>query len=122
MRHKSLWIFLAAGITCCLPVFGQQLPPNRPFAMSSSALQTIPGQASQYQNGSSSFSLNTLASDVDLISVFPEYMGIPFPEFENSPTPDPNDPWTGCRKTHFSATGLCPVQSGSHRSDNQRQI
>jgi hypothetical protein len=62
--------------------------------MSSTSIQAYPNQALLYQNDSPSFTFKTLSSDVDLITVFPEYLGIPFTEFAQSVSPPADDPWT----------------------------
>jgi len=62
--------------------------------MSSTSVQAYPGQAPLYQNDSQSFTLNTLSADVDVIALFPEYLGIPFTEFAQSAGPAVDDPWT----------------------------
>ena len=67
---------------------------SRPFAMSSTSVQAYPSHAPLYQNYSPSFTLNMLSSDVDVITVFPEYLGIPFTEFAQSVSPPADHPWT----------------------------
>lgn len=67
---------------------------SRPFEMSSTAIQAYPNEAPLYENGSSAFTLNTLSPDVDVVTLFPEYLGIPFAEFALSSTPPANEPWT----------------------------
>ena len=96
-RSRNWWMARAAG--CCIFIFlfslagAGRAQTNRPFAMSSTAIQASPGQAPLYQNGSPGFPFGSLSSDADLISVFPEYLGVPFEEFAQSATPPASDPW-----------------------------
>ena len=62
--------------------------------MSSTAIQAYPNSGVLYQNTSPAFPYNTLASDVDAIAIFPEYLGIPLDSFAQSTNPSPTDPWT----------------------------
>lgn len=62
--------------------------------MATTAVQLIPLSAEPYRNGSASFPLSEVAADVDVITLWPEYFGIPFPEFSAGSNIDPAHPWT----------------------------
>jgi hypothetical protein len=64
---------------------------SRNFFLSSTAVQAVPYQSSFYQDN---FSQNTLATDVDVLTIFGEFYGIPWTEFASGPTPNANNPWT----------------------------
>ena len=61
--------------------------------MSSTAIQAVPGGNPAYQNNSPSFMFGALSSDVDMITIFPEYLGVPFDDFASGPNLPPDHPW-----------------------------
>jgi hypothetical protein len=62
--------------------------------MAASAIQGYPqGQGVLFENSWSGFTFSQLAPDVDIISIQPEYLGIPFAQFAQGPTLAPGDPW-----------------------------
>src|SRR3974390_99224 len=65
---------------------------SRPFSMSSTGIQAYPNQTSIYQNALANFP--AVLSDADVLTIFPEYLGIPFDSFATSANPSPTDPWT----------------------------
>src|SRR6266850_3546461 len=67
---------------------------SRPFRMSATAVQAYPGEPSLYQNYSATFPFSGLSRDVDVITLFPEFLGIPFDVFAQSATPPETDAWT----------------------------
>lgn len=71
--------------------FGQS---SRPFYMSATASQAVPNQTPLYQQNSASFTLQAIAADVDVISVFPEHLGYPVDLFFTAQPPPENHPWT----------------------------
>lgn len=62
--------------------------------MSISGIQTVPLAHPSYQNFPSGYPPSAVAQDADLVTVFPEYLGIPFDLFASSSTPPADDPWT----------------------------
>ena len=85
----------ALVVACFIFVAGAgRAQTSRPFVMSSTAIQAYPNQTLLYQNESPSFTLNTLSSDADVVTLFPEYLGIPFVDFSQGATPPADDPWT----------------------------
>jgi len=74
-----------------IPSFSQT---SRPFLMGSTAIQGYQqGQGVVFQNSWSGFTFPQLAPDVDVISVQPEYLGIPFAKFAQGPDLPNSDPW-----------------------------
>ncbi len=76
----------------CVPLAVCQT--SRPFAMASTAIQAVPGDGALYKNHSAAFSFQTLAQDADIVSVFPEYLGVPFDLFAVAANPPAGHPWT----------------------------
>ena len=66
---------------------------SRPFTMSSTGVQAQPGQSPLYQNFSPSFTPSVLSPEVDVVTLFPEYLGVPFDSFANTNVLPANDPW-----------------------------
>ncbi|CAN5554946.1 hypothetical protein BH10ACI4_BH10ACI4_33880 [soil metagenome] len=66
---------------------------SRPFYMSVSGVQTIPMNSPPYVNFPAGFTPSAVANDSDLISVFPEYLGIPFDLFATTSDPPSSNPW-----------------------------
>jgi hypothetical protein len=69
---------------------------TRPFLMSSGGIHVVEGDhgAHLYRNSSPHFPLSALAADVDVISIFPEHLGVPFLHFAWGVAPPATDPWT----------------------------
>jgi hypothetical protein len=61
--------------------------------MSVSGIQTVPLSNPPYVNFPSGVAPLTVAGDTDLISVFPEYLGIPFDLFATTSDPPSTNPW-----------------------------
>jgi hypothetical protein len=66
---------------------------NRPFWMSSTAVQYLPGEVPRYANDSPAFPMGAVSGDADVISVFAEYLGIPYEIFSSTSTPPSGHPW-----------------------------
>lgn len=76
---------------CAMPGVGQT---SRPFKLASTAIQAYTeGNAVTFKNSGSGFSFSQLASDVEVISIQPEFLGIPFAQFAKGPTLPDDDPW-----------------------------
>jgi hypothetical protein len=61
--------------------------------MSSTGVQAQPGQSPLYQNFSPSFTPAALSPDVDVVNIFPEFLGVPFDSFATTSVLPANDPW-----------------------------
>jgi hypothetical protein len=66
---------------------------TRPFYMGVSAVQAYPGQAPSYQNSSGTFPFQATAADADVVTVFPEFLGVPFDLFSTTAAPPATHPW-----------------------------
>ncbi len=66
---------------------------SRPFLMAATAVQFVPLSAEPYRNAPPGFPFSELAADVDMITLWPEYLGIPYDVFAQGPTIDANHPW-----------------------------
>jgi len=93
MRRVSRLVALPVAFAI-LFVTAAQAQQTRPFLMSSTAIQTVQTPGQIYQNYSAGFPFSALAADVDVITVFPEYLGIPLASFAGGTAPPPTDPWT----------------------------
>jgi hypothetical protein len=105
--HRVLSSFLLIATVVAGPGIAQE---TRPFLMASTGIQVVPaGHGVQViQNSSPSFPFSALATDVDVISIFPEYLGIPYFEFFFWHTPPATHPWTvqmTAMATEAKATG-----------------
>jgi len=67
---------------------------SRPFQLGATAVQMIPLSEESFRNGTNEFPINCLSSEVDVITIWPEYLGIPYEEFANGPTVSESHPWT----------------------------
>jgi hypothetical protein len=67
---------------------------SRPFRMATTAIQADPSRNPSYQSTFSATTLTAVASETDYISVFPEYLGIPYDEFATKTSPSSTHPWT----------------------------
>lgn len=67
---------------------------SRPFQMVSTAVQMIPLSAEPFRNGTTDFPISSQAPEVDVVTICPEYLGIPYDVFANSPYISENHPWT----------------------------
>lgn len=88
--RRVLSSFILVALITSLPTAAQT---SRPFSMSTTAIQALPGHTPLYQNVSPSFSLQTMSADADVITLFPEYLGIPFDSFAGTSYLVSNDPW-----------------------------
>ncbi len=66
----------------------------RPFEMAATAVQLIPLSDEPYRNGTVDNPLSSLAPDVDVITLYPEHLGIPFDEFAAGSNISSTHPWT----------------------------
>jgi len=71
--------------------FGQT---SRSFYMSVSGIQAVPNTQPVYQNFPANYPPQAVGQDTDMVTVFPEYLGIPFELFTSSTTPPASHPWT----------------------------
>jgi|GEM_PF-5241255 len=67
---------------------------TRPYRLASTAVQTVPGETPLFKNRHAGFSMTELTDDVDVITNFAEYLGIPFQEFVVAAAPPVDHPWT----------------------------
>lgn len=78
-------------VISAIPGFSQT---SRPFFMASSAIQAFPqGQGVVFENSWPGYTFPELAPDVDVISVQPEFLGIPYDKFAQGPDLPNSDPW-----------------------------
>lgn len=77
----------------------------RPFDMAATAVQLVPLSEEPYRNGTPSNPLSSLTPDVDVITLYPEHLGIPFDEFSQGPNISSSHPWT-VRMTQLAADAL----------------
>jgi len=83
---------LLAGVLCMLNA-GAMAQTSRPFLMASTGVQMVPLSPVPYKNGHAGFPLEEVAADVDLLTLWPEYLGIPYDVFALGPHIDPAHPW-----------------------------
>ena len=67
---------------------------SRPFQMSASAVQMLPIPGRAFSNGNDLYPIDSLSANVDVITIVPEYYGIPFDIFALGPTISESHPWT----------------------------
>lgn len=91
LRPRQPSILIVAAALLAVTASGQGI---RPFLLSATTSHAVPGQVPLYQQNSTVFPLQSIASDVDVISVFPEHFGYPVDLFLGSQTPPPNHAWT----------------------------
>lgn len=66
---------------------------TRPFKMATTAVQMLPLTHPPYRNSHPGFPFSEVAADADMITLWPEYLGIPYDIFMQGPTIDPNHAW-----------------------------
>ena len=66
---------------------------TRPFLMATTAAQFLPLTPMPYRNSHPGFPMSEVAQDVDMITLWPEYLGIPYDIFAQGPSIDPTHPW-----------------------------
>ena len=84
-----------------------QAQPTRPFLMATTAVQMQPFSNPPYSNSNANFPFSEVAADTDMITLWPEYLGIPFDIFALGPTIDPNHPWAQAM-TQLAAEASAP--------------
>ncbi len=90
-RTLGQFQILACLALYALPGFSQT---SRPFQMAATAIQGFQqGNGVVFQNSGPGFSFDQLAQDVDIISIQPEYLGVPFAQFAQGSTLPDGDPW-----------------------------
>lgn len=62
--------------------------------MAVSAVQSYPGQVPYYKNSSPTFPFISVSADSDVVTVFPEFLGVPFDIFSSTTPPPATHPWT----------------------------
>jgi hypothetical protein len=92
-RASGLCWFILLVMAVASPALAQE---SRPFLMTAGGIQVVAGEhgAHLYRNSSPQFPLSALAADVDVVSIFPEHLGVPFRHFRWGVAPPPTDPWT----------------------------
>lgn len=70
-----------------------QIAQARSYDMATTAVQLIPLSAEPYRNGTVTTPIDSLSPDVDVITLWPEYLGIPFDDFAAGPDLSPSHPW-----------------------------
>ena len=89
MKIQSILLLCAS--LCASPALAQT---SRPFQLASTAIQGFQqNNGVVFQNSWAGFSFPQLAPDVDVISVQPEFLGVPFAQFEKNATLPDDDPW-----------------------------
>jgi hypothetical protein len=87
----GLFRVLLSVAICAIPCFSQT---SRPFQLAASAIQAYTqDRGIIFRNSGPGFTFHELAADVDVISVQPEYLGVPFASFANGPDLPEGDPW-----------------------------
>ncbi|MCB1842056.1 MAG: hypothetical protein KDI09_03760, partial [Halioglobus sp.] len=61
--------------------------------MATTAVQMVPLTPVPYKNSHAGFSFAEVAADVDMITLWPEYLGIPYDIFAQGAHIDPAHPW-----------------------------
>lgn len=70
-------------------------PDNtRPFLLAATGVQMLPVERESFRNGHDDFPLRNLASDVDMLVLVADFLGLPVDEFADSTTPPEDHPWT----------------------------
>lgn len=85
------WCCILLGL--CVISFGAGAQSSRPFLMATTAVQMVPLSPVPYKNSHAGFSFAEVAADVDMITLWPEYLGIPYDLFAQGPSIDPSHPW-----------------------------
>jgi hypothetical protein len=67
---------------------------SRPFRMATTAIQANPEANFGYDSYLTEDSLAATVAETDVLSIFPEYLGIPYAEFANSARPPAAHAWT----------------------------
>lgn len=82
-------------VGCVLVVCGSAAHSleSRPFSMAATAIQFLPLSSEPYRNAPPGFPFSEVAADVDMITLWPEFLGIPYDIFAEGPTIDPSHPW-----------------------------
>jgi hypothetical protein len=109
-RHTSPPMRRLTGI-CLLVIFvtaptGTAQAQTRPFSLSATTSQALPGTVPLYHQTSEHFPLEMIANDVDVISIFPEHLGFPAELFFAAPSPPPDHPWTAMVTSLATAANL----------------
>jgi hypothetical protein len=87
---------------CAIPGVSQA---SRSFRVASSAIQAFPQDRNIiFQNSWPGFTFGQLASEVDIVSVQPEFLGLPFAQFAQGPSLADGDPWAQQMMSLASAT------------------
>ena len=90
-RFAPSWGVFAIVIALLAPALEAQT--SRPFKMATTAVQMIPLTHPPYKNAHPGFPFSEVAADTDMITIWAEYIGIPFDIFAQGPTIDPTHPW-----------------------------
>lgn len=93
-RCRSIVCLSAALLLICTQAGSAQ--GTRPFSMSVGTVHVVAGAADAhlYKNSSPDHPLISAAADSDVITIFPEHLGVPFYSFTLGVPPPPDDPWT----------------------------
>jgi hypothetical protein len=96
VKRYSSHLIRRLAVICLLFVFLTPMAygQTRPFSLSATTSQAVPGEVPLYQQSSVSFPLPAIANDVDVVSIFAEHLGFPAELFFAAPTPPANHPWT----------------------------
>jgi hypothetical protein len=89
--RQAVAFFCALALLCCAATL--QAQTTRPFKMATTAVQMLPLTHPPYRNSHPGFPFSEVAADTDMITLWPEYIGIPFDIFALGPTIDPNHAW-----------------------------
>lgn len=90
-EHCTLLVLiLLLVLAVALPAAAQT---SRPYKLATTAVQMTPLTPVPYTNGNANFPLSEVAADVDMITLWPEYFGIPYDVFAQGPTIAPDHPW-----------------------------
>lgn len=106
-KAGSVGWLLAVCMVCLGLVASVQAQPTRPFLMATTAVQMQPFSNPPYSNSNANFPFSEVAADADMITLWPEYLGIPFDIFALGPTIDPGHPWAQAM-TQLAAAAAAP--------------
>jgi hypothetical protein len=82
-----------AAVLCLLAV-PAAAEITRPFKLATTAVRFTPLTYLPFSNGDTAFPIASVAPHVDAITLWPEYLGIPFDEFATGPDVPEDHPWT----------------------------
>lgn len=102
-NKNALFFTIPIIITSILYSSASSANQSRPFKLSATAVQLLPLEEESFRNGTNDFPISTLAPHVDVVTIWPEYLGIPYDEFAVGPNISPSHPWVAKMNALISA-------------------